>query len=258
TIDYGYLPTEDASQSSELASDGYSTVQWQGWGTTYFLMNFQNPKTGPIIAQAYIRQAMQSLIDEPAYLKGPLQGYGHTDYGPVPVIPSNPYIDAYEAKGPWPYSPATAVKLLSSHGWAVKSSGVTTCASPGSGAGHCGAGIGAGSPLSFSLQFANGILQVSEEMQALKSSFAQAGIQVSLTSAPFDSIISLLAPCTKTESSCSWQMLDYGGGWTYRVEPYPTGDQLFATGSGSKDSQQPPPAAGKNIPPTGDRPRAPP
>ena len=83
-------------------------------------MNFHNPKTGPIIAQAYIRQAMQSLIDEPAYLKGPLEGYGHTDYGPVPVIPSNPYIDAYEAKGPWPYSPATAVKLLSSHGWTVK------------------------------------------------------------------------------------------------------------------------------------------
>jgi peptide/nickel transport system substrate-binding protein len=247
TIDYGYLPTEDASQSSELASDGYTTVQWQGWGTSYFLMNFQNPKTGPIIAQAYIRQAMQSLIDEPAYLKGPLEGYGHTDYGPVPVIPSNPYIDAYEAKGPWPYSPATAVKLLSSHGWAVKRSGETTCTSPGSGAGHCGAGIAAGTPLSFSLQYANGILQVSEEMQALKSSFAQAGIQVSLTSAPFDSIISLLAPCTKTESSCSWQMLDYGGGWTYGVDPYPTGDQLFATGSGSNASNYSNPEADKII-----------
>ena len=246
-IDYGYLPTEDASQSSELASDGYTTVQWQGWGTSYFLMNFQNPKTGPIIAQAYLRQAMQSLIDEPAYLKGPLEGYGHTDYGPVPVIPSNPYIDAYEAKGPWPYSPATAIKLLSSHGWAVKRSGVTTCTSPGSGAGHCGAGIAAGTPLSFSLQYANGILQVSEEMQALKSSFAQAGIQVSLTSAPFDSIISLLAPCTKTESSCSWQMLDYGGGWTYGVDPYPTGDQLFATGSGSNASNYSNPEADKII-----------
>src|ERR1700684_4434711 len=223
TIDYGYLPTEDASQSSELASDGYTT------------------------AQASIRQAMQSLIDEPAYLKGPLEGYGHTDYGPVPVIPSNPYIDAYEAKGPWPYSPATAIKLLSSHGWAVKRSGVTTCTSPGSGAGHCGAGIAAGTPLSFSLQYANGILQVSEEMQALKSSFAQAGIQVSLTTAQFDSIISLLAPCTKTEASCSWQMLDYGGGWTYGVDPYPTGDQLFATGSGSNASNYSNPEADKII-----------
>jgi len=84
-------------------------------------------------------------------------------------------------------------------------------------------------------------------MQALKSSFAQAGIQVSLTSAPFDSIISLLAPCTKTESSCSWQMLNYGGGWTYGVDPYPTGDQLFATGSGSNASNYSDPEADKII-----------
>jgi ABC-type transport system substrate-binding protein len=83
-------------------------------------MNFHNPKTGPIIKQTYIRQAMQSLIDQPAYLKGPLQGYGHTNYGPVPMQPSNPYSDAYEAKGPWPYAPKTAVRLLSSHGWTVK------------------------------------------------------------------------------------------------------------------------------------------
>jgi peptide/nickel transport system substrate-binding protein len=31
-------------------------------------------------------------------------------------------------------------------------------------------------------------------------------------------------------------MLNYGGGWTYGVDPYPTGDQLFATGSGSNSS----------------------
>jgi peptide/nickel transport system substrate-binding protein len=247
TIDYGYLPTEDASQFPALAADGYATVQWQGWGTSFFLMNFQSPKTGPIIAQAYVRQAMQSLIDEPGYLKGPLEGYGHTDYGPVPAEPSNPYVDAYEAKGPWPYSPATAVKLLSSHGWSVKPSGVTTCTSPGAGAGHCGAGIAAGTPLSFTLQYANGVVWVNEEMLALKSSFAQAGIQVSLTTAPFDSIISLLAPCTKTEAACSWQMLNYGGGWTYGVDPYPTGDQLFATGSGSNASNYSDPEADKLI-----------
>jgi len=247
TIDYGYLPTEDAPQASALASDGYTTTQWQGWGTSFFLMNFQNPKTGPIIAQAYIRQAMQSLIDEPAYLSGPLEGYGHTDYGPVPAEPSNPYVDAYEAKGPWPYSPATAVKLLSGHGWTVKRSGVTTCTSPGSGTGHCGAGIAAGTPLSFSLQYATGVAWVNEEMLALKSSFAQAGIQLSLTTAPFDSIISLLAPCTKTEASCSWQMLNYGGGWTYGVDPYPTGDQLFATGSGSNSSNYSDPEADRLI-----------
>ena len=247
SINYGYVPTQEASQSSVLSSQGYSSHEWQGWGTTYFLMNYHNPKTGPIIAQAYIRQAMQSLIDQPAFVKGPLGGYGHTNYGPVPSQPSNPYIDAYEVKGPWPYAPKTAPSLLSSHGWSVKPNGTTTCTSPGTGAGHCGAGIASGTPLSFTLQFGSGIVWVSQEMQALKSAFSLAGIQISLTSAPFDSIISLLNPCTAAQASCSWQMLNYGGGWTYGVDPYPTGDQLFATGSGSNASNFSDPQADKLI-----------
>jgi len=84
-------------------------------------------------------------------------------------------------------------------------------------------------------------------MQALKSSFSQAGIQINLTSAPFDSIISLLNPCTPAQASCSWQMLNYGGGWTYGVDPYPTGDQLFETGSGSNASNYSDPTANSLI-----------
>lgn len=247
TINYGYVPETEASQTSALASQGYTEEQWQGWGTTYFLMNFHNPKTGPIVAQAYVRQAMQSLIDERAFVQGPLEGFGHTNYGPVPALPSNPYSDAYETKGPWPYSPKTAVSLLSSHGWSVKPNGVTTCTSPGSGAGHCGPGIAAGTALTFSLEFGSGLVVTSEEMQALKSDFSQAGIQINLTSAPFDTIISLLNPCTAAQASCSWQMLNYGGGWTYGVDPYPTGDQLFETGSGSNASNYSDPGADRLI-----------
>ncbi|MGH3399634.1 MAG: ABC transporter substrate-binding protein [Streptosporangiaceae bacterium] len=247
TLDYGYLPAQDASQSSQLASQGYTTTPWQGWGTTYFLMNWNSPKTGPLIHQLYLRQAMQSLIDEPAFLSGPLKGYGATDYGPVPVKPSNPYVSSYEAKGPWPFSPKTAVKLLSSNGWKVKPNGVTTCVKAGTAAGDCGANIPAGTGLSFSLKYGSGAVVTSQEMQALKSQFSEAGIQINLTSAPFDSIISLLTPCKPSQSNCSWQMLNYGGGWTYGVDPYPTGDQLFATGSGSNSSNYSDPQADKII-----------
>ncbi len=144
TIDYGYLPTQESSQASELANQGYTTSPWLSWGTTFFLMNFHNPKTGPLIAQPYIRQAMQSLIDQKTFVSGPLKGYGTTNYGPVPAKPANPYSDAYEAKGPWPYAPATAIKLLKAHGWTVTPNGVSTCASPGTGATQCGKGIAAG------------------------------------------------------------------------------------------------------------------
>ncbi len=247
SIDYGYLPPQESSQSGVLSSQGYQTVPWNGWGTTYFLMNYHSPKTGPLIAQPYIRQAMQSLIDEKSFVSGPLKGYGTTNYGPVPVKPSNPYSDAYEATGPWPYSPATAVKLLKSHGWTVTPNGASTCTSPGNGASQCGNGITAGTKLSFSLAFGSGNEVVSQEMQALKSDFSQAGIQVNLSSEPFDSLISLLTPCTAAQSSCSWQMLNYGGGWTYGVDPYPTGDQLFQTGSGSNSSNYSDPQADKLI-----------
>jgi peptide/nickel transport system substrate-binding protein len=42
-------------------------------------------------------------------------------------------------------------------------------------------------------------------------------------------------------------MLNYGGGWTYGVDPYPTGDQLFATGSGSNSSNYSDPKADQLI-----------
>ena len=48
------------------------------------MFNFHNPTVGPIFSQAYFRQAMQSLIDEQAFIKGPLNGFAVTDYGPVP------------------------------------------------------------------------------------------------------------------------------------------------------------------------------
>jgi peptide/nickel transport system substrate-binding protein len=236
SIDYGYLPPQESSQSGVLSSQGYRTSPWLGWGTTYFLMNFNSPQTGPLVGQAYVRQAMQSLIDQKSFVSGPLKGYGTTNYGPVPVKPANPYSDSYEATGPWPYSPSTAVTLLKSHGWTVRPNGVSTCASPGTGAGQCGKGIAAGAKLSFTLVYGSGSEVTSQEMQALKSDFSAAGIQVNLSSEPFDSIISLLTPCTPSQSSCSWQMLNYGGGWTYGVDPYPTGDQLFETGSGSNSS----------------------
>jgi peptide/nickel transport system substrate-binding protein len=236
SLDYGYLPEQDSSQSGVLSQQGYKTQPWQGWGTTYFLMNFNNPTTGPLIGQAYIRQAMQSLIDQESFLEGPLKGYGSTNYGPVPVKPSNPYSDSYETKGPWPYSPSTAISLLKSHGWTVTPNGASTCTSPGTGATQCGKGITAGQKLSFSLVYGSGDEVVSQEMQALQSNFSQAGIQVNLSAEPFDTIVSMLTPCTPSQADCKWQMLNYGGGWTYGVDPYPTGDQLFETGSGSNSS----------------------
>ena len=231
SLDYGYLPFQDSAQGAVLKSEGYTQSVWNDWGITYFVFNFHNPTVGPIFSQAYFRQAMQSLVDEQAFIKGPLNGFAVTDYGPVPSHPTT-FATSYEIKGPWPYDPATAVSMLKSHGWDVKPNGVSTCASPGAGPNECGAGISAGAKLEFNLNYESGDLPVSEEMQGLKSDFALAGIDVNLGSAPFDTIIAQSAPC----KSCSWEMSNWGGGWLFGVNPYPTGDQIFGTGSGSNFS----------------------
>ncbi len=231
SITYGYLPFQDAAQQPALNSEGYQQYVWNDWGINYFVFNFHNPTVGPIFSQAYFRQAMQSLIDEQAFIKGPLNGFAVTDYGPVPAVPAT-FATPLEVKGPWPYAPSKAVSMLKAHGWDVKPGGVSTCATPGTGANECGAGITAGAKLEFNLNYASGLVYVSEEMQGLKSDFAAAGIDVNLASAPFDTIISQSAPC----KSCSWQISNWGGGWLYGVNPYPTGDQIFGTGSGSNFS----------------------
>ncbi len=231
SIDYGYLPLQDSAQQGALDSQGYTQSVWNDWGITYFVFNFHNPTVGPIFSQAYFRQAMQSLIDERSYIKGPLNGFGVTDYGPVPASPTT-FATPYEIKGPWPYDPAKAVSLLKSHGWNVKPNGVSTCASPGTAPADCGAGIKAGAKLDFNLNYQSGNIEVGAEMQGLKSDFSLAGIDVNLGEAPFDTLISEAAPC----QSCSWQMTNWGGGWLFGVNPYPTGDQIFGSGSGSNFS----------------------
>ena len=231
SLDYGYLPFQDSAQGAVLKSEGYTQSVWNDWGITYFVFNFHNPTVGPIFSQAYFRQAMQSLVDEQAFIKGPLNGFAVTDYGPVPSHPTT-FATPLEINGPWPYDPAKAVSMLKSHGWDVKPNGVSTCTSPGAGPNECGAGISAGAKLEFNLNYDSGDLPVSEEMQGLKSDFALAGIEINLGSAPFDTIIAQSSPC----KSCSWEMSNWGGGWLFGVNPYPTGDQIFGTGSGSNFS----------------------
>ena len=132
SIDFGYLPVEDAAQQGALDAEGYTQSVWNDWGITYFVFNFHNPTVGPIFDQAYFRQAMQSLIDEPAYIKGPSMASRSPTMGQCrPCRRRLPR--PLEIKGPWPYDPAKAVSMLKAHGWNVKPSGVSTCASPGSG-----------------------------------------------------------------------------------------------------------------------------
>jgi len=54
------------------------------WGVNYFALNYTNPATGPIFKQLYIRQAMQTLMNQSLWIQLYSAGYGAPTYGPVP------------------------------------------------------------------------------------------------------------------------------------------------------------------------------
>lgn len=241
-LSVGYVPTNDLSQGTtnpyksgpnnpRLAST-YNLSPLYTFAVNYFPMNFSTNANGGVtaklFAQLYIRQAMQELINQPLYIKKIFKGYAVPTYGPVPVSPPNPYSSALEKSNPFPYNPTNAKQLLSSHGWKVVPNGTDTCTKPGTGAGKCGAGIPKGTPLKFQEQWATGVEATTQEVTAMKASWATVGINVQLSGADFDTVIGNAIACPK---GCSWQIQEWNGGWTFAPDYYPSGEDLFQLGS---------------------------
>jgi peptide/nickel transport system substrate-binding protein len=229
-IDYGYIPFNDAAEVSRVTADGYKVAAWPAWGITYIPLNYASPQAGAVLKQLYVREAMQRLINQAGYISSFLQGYGNPTYGPVPLAPSSKFISSTQEQNPYPYNPTIALGLLTGHGWQIVPGGADVCQRPGTAGNECGAGIAAGTKLSFTLQYATGTQGVTEEVDALQSSFSQAGIQMSSSPASFDAVVGDYVPCSK--SNC-WQLLYYGQGWFFNPGYNdPDGSALFAAGGG--------------------------
>jgi peptide/nickel transport system substrate-binding protein len=217
--------------NAALASN-YNLLSVPIWGIGYIAVNRNSTgdggAAGPIFRQLYIRQALQTLIDQPALVAKYYKNYAVPTYGPVPVKPST-WTSPSETKNPYPYSQARAASLLRDHGWNVVPNGTSTCVRPGTGATDCGAGISKGTPLKLSLQFSSGVPEMSEEVDAEKAAWSQVGINISLSEASFDEVYGAAVDCPK---GCTWQM-QFWAGWSYEPDFYPTGDEIFYTGAES-------------------------
>jgi peptide/nickel transport system substrate-binding protein len=245
-VDVGFLPTGDvtaptsdplkAGPNNPRLAGNYTLDPLYSWGINYFPYNFNSNgdggNAGKIFSQLYVRQAIQLLVDQPLYNQKISKGYGVGTYGPVPSEPSNSFVSSEVKDNPYPYNPTKAVSLLKDHGWTVVPNGTSTCASPGTAANQCGAGIPAGAKLAFDLSYASGTDALTQLMNAEKSSWASAGIDMSLSQASFDTVIGVAVPCT-TGSTCAWQLQNWGAGWIFSPDYYPTGEEIFQTGAGS-------------------------
>lgn len=226
--DVGYLPVTDLPQKPAVLGQGYKLVPWDDWNYNFIGLNFRNPTVGKIFSQLYIRQALQHLMDQATMVKYAYDGYAWPIYGPVPPEPHNSYNTINS--NPYPFSIAAAKQLLATHGWVIRN-GVASCTRPGTGASQCGGGVKSGATLKFTMLVANENPPLLTAMEDYKSDAAKAGINITLTQAPILTVFGDMAPCSG--SSCSWQMGNYGVGWTYFPDYYPTGEDTFATGAGA-------------------------
>ncbi|MGA2469075.1 MAG: ABC transporter substrate-binding protein [Solirubrobacteraceae bacterium] len=230
----GFDPSQLAERKA-LAAQGIDVFGGPGWGWFAGIINFKD-KTNDfnnVIAQTYVRQAIDYLIDEPNIIKAVYKGAAVPAYTEVPTYPTSPYAPASAGTAPFPYSAAKAVALLKSHGWNVVPGGTTTCAKPGTGSGECGAGIPAGTPISF--VWANQPEAVATtgalEAEVVESDAKQAGIDITLQTKAFNFLTANYNdqnPAAVTYTN-DWGVNNYGGLFT---DYYPTGEGVWNVGGG--------------------------
>ena len=237
-LDVGYLPTSDAPQKPPGERVGRNPVPGfyldplYSWSINYFPLNYQSTTgNGPVLKQLYFRQALQYLMNQRAVIDGPLRGYGNYTVGPVGTYPPTSYLSAKGKQGaPFPYNPHKAKELLAAHGWTVVPNATTTCSDPA----KCGPGIKHGQPLTFTLPYATGIGWIASEMTQLQSNASLVGIKLNLAPKPFNQVTAQAGGnCVVAHSSCAWDMGNWGGGWTFVPDYYPSGETLFYSGSGA-------------------------
>lgn len=232
----GWLPVDDSPQLGALKSSGYVDEAAYTFSTDYFPLNLNNPTVGPIFKQTYFRQAFEHLINQSGWISAFEKGFAQPQYGIVPVNPSNTFVSPNGAKSQYPFSVSAAKQLLTSHGWKVVPNGTTTCTNPGTGANQCGTGVKAGQAISFNLDYMSGATFLDSEMKDLKANAAQVGIQLQLTTHTFNTVISTAVQCKPTDANCKWQSENWGGGWIYSPDFYPTGEEIIQTGAAANYS----------------------
>jgi peptide/nickel transport system substrate-binding protein len=229
----------DPSQLAEapaLKSQGIDIFGGPGWGWFAGIINFKD-KTDDfnnVISQLYVRQAISSLIDQPAIIKGVYKGAAVPAYTEVPTAPFSPYAPASAGKPAFPYNPSKAVSILTAHGWKVVPGGRTTCIKPGTAANECGAGIPAGTPIAF--VWANQPESVATtgalESEVVASEARQAaGIDITLQTKTFNFLTSNYNDQNPAAAKYTndWGVNNYGGLFT---DYYPTAEGVWNIGGG--------------------------
>jgi peptide/nickel transport system substrate-binding protein len=212
SVDFGYVPQEDNPQIPQLKGLGYDYYGLPDFGDYFVDYNFKDT-TGDfnnVANQLYFRQAMQHLEDQAGQIKAYFNGDGDPAYGPIPAYPKSPFLPSNAATNPYPFSVTDAMSLLKANGWNVVANGTDTCAKAGTGSGECGAGIPAGTKLSFNLIY-NTTPPIPQQVEDLASDAKAAGIELNLSGSNFNFMIQNYNDGASLANANKWAMEDFGG-----------------------------------------------
>ena len=239
-VDVGYLPRSAIPQPTEHASgsggnaDGlkdYRLSPQYLWAINYVPINVASTanggQAGAILRQAYVREALNLLVDQGRMIREVYQGYALPTVGPVPVLPRVASAPGLPTKPAYPFNPQRAAKLLAAHGWHL-AKGTLRCAHPA----RCGPGISRKSTLQISLDYASGNPELAKVVAIEVAAWRKAGIEATAQASSYSAVLSTAVPCS-AGVPCAWMMEDWGTGWTFAPDYYPSGDAFLSSGSGS-------------------------
>jgi peptide/nickel transport system substrate-binding protein len=246
-VQVGFLPLSFGTQPGEdptvggpnPLSEHYDLVPQVLFQINFMAFNFGNPTVaGHLIRQPYIRQALQSTLDQDYGAREIYQGYGWRQTGPIPMLPASDLVSPKLSGGNarWPFDVERARALLADNGWDVSVT-PAVCVRPGTGPGEAGEGIPAGTPLTFSLRYWQGRPALTRLMEQFRADAAKAGIELRLAEVYGSVLVAQDGPGTHTaENPKLWELSNWGGGWVYN---YPTGENLFQSGAACNFSNYP-------------------
>lgn len=226
----GTLDSSFVTEIGELKDDGYNVygapapARFDG-----LTINFANTVDDfdKIIAQPYVRQALQHLIDQEGYIesRGIYNGAASPNYSIAGA--DSPYPPAFDDDPTYPYDPDAAEELLTQHGWDVQDGGTTTCVRPGTGDDECGAGIPDGQAISFTLASANTPSYVGARDIAFASEAKKLGIKVEVVTKSLNYMYANYGNSYAPANKNDWAMQDYGA--LYLAAGYPSSNTVFNT-----------------------------
>jgi len=206
----------------------YNLVPNGTFANNYMNLNFGNNPGGVFLKQLYVRQALQSSIDQASIDKNAFKNYAVPTWSALP--PSTPSSETGAVKEPYPFSLTAAESYFTNNGW-TNTGGHLACTSPGTGSGDCGAGIAANAQLKLNIEWVSGSNSEDEMMNAVVADWTSLGISISHTEGTFNDTAGSCPVAytpTTTYDICNW-----GGGWLYAPDYYPSGEPLYLTGAGS-------------------------